>query len=264
MISFCLQGRGYSYHRYPAEAFLLLLAGIAFTGALEAPQAQTRTQARTQSPRPLWSKAVALAGLLFGTLVIGPRSIAELRRFDPADQFGVDLQADLARLGGPALDHRVQCLDLAYGCLNTLSRMQLVQASGYLYDCYLYPAAEPTRFQPEEARYRQGFEQSMARNQPLLFIVTSNDCSARTDRSYRKLARYPWLHQYLAENYTLVEEHIPAGLVRWAGRPQPPTGYRIYRLRQPAPTSPSKPHPPANPPTRSTGTSDRGTAPAPR
>ncbi len=216
--SFLVQGRGYTYHRYPSEAFLLLLAAIAFSSAV-------------QDNAERWVRATAIAGLLFGALILVPRSLVVLSRYQPTDPFADDLQADLTRLGGPALNHHVQCLDLAFGCLNGLDRMHLVQSSGFLYDCYLYPAVEPTRFLSQRERYRAAFEQAFAANTPSLIVVTSDDCRAEQDYRYRKLQRYPWLAQELAQHYTLIEDHIPYGTMRWSGAPRPPIGYRLYILR---------------------------------
>jgi hypothetical protein len=218
VFSFCLQGRGYTYHRYPSEAFLLLSLAITLTSALKQHQ-------------PRWIHGLCLAGFVFGSLIVAPRSLAVLSRYDPSDQFGVDLQADLARLGGSSMNHQVQCLDLASGCLATLQRMQLIQATGFLYDCYLYSEPESPRSITERERYRTRFIQEVTEHPPQLFIITSDNCHHTQNYDYAKLHRFPWLENDLAEHYTLIEDHIPAGLVRWNGKPQPPIGYRIYRLR---------------------------------
>ena len=75
VISYCLQGRGYPYHRYPSEAFFLLLAGLAFQKGLR--------------DRRKWVAWFAAAGLAFGSLVIVPRSLSQIRHFNwRHDEFG--------------------------------------------------------------------------------------------------------------------------------------------------------------------------------
>lgn len=127
VFSFCVQGRGYPYHRYPSEVFLLMLGGIAFTEAL-----------RHAKPEKSWNlpQLCAAAGILFAALVIVPRSLLEIMRFDGnTDTFSRNLQHDLTALSGASLNKNVQCLDMAGGCTAVLYRMRLVERSGFLYDC---------------------------------------------------------------------------------------------------------------------------------
>ena len=136
VFSFCLQGRGYPYHRYPSEVFLLALAARAFSDAL-APQVDAFKRVRAVR---FLVKTLAFAGLAFGGLVVAPRSLSEVMHFDGKhDGFAEPLSADLVGLGGPALSGNVQCLGMAGGCITTLYRMRLIESSGFLYDCYLYP-----------------------------------------------------------------------------------------------------------------------------
>ncbi len=236
VFSFCVQGRGYPYHRYPSELFLLLLASTGFT--------ETLAEVGSRRPWGGWKqwlpKGCAVAGLVFGALVVVPRSLVEIVRYEGRrDDFGQGLTADLSSLGGKGpgqldkLDKKVQCLDMAGGCVATLYRMGLVESSGFLYDCYLYPAEGTGSAGDEERdRYRDAFRAAWVRSPPELLIVSSDACGA-TAAPYSKLDRWPWLAGYLGAHYRLAAEHTPDSLQRWGGRPALPYGYRIYRFARP-------------------------------
>ncbi len=227
IFSFYVQGRGYPYHRYPSQVFLLLLAAIAFADALRSSRPANRFARACV-------KACALAGLAFGSLVLVPRSLQEVLHFSwRSDSFDHALTADLSTLGGPALSGNVQCLDMAGGCITTLYRMQLVQSTGFLYDCYLYPAQPPAAaYLDERDRDRRAFMQALLTHPPSLFIVTSDECGP-PDFLYRKLARWPWLNTWLAANYRVAREWRPTVTQSWGGRPVLPYGFRIYRRTTP-------------------------------
>ena len=230
VFSFYLQGRGYPYHRYPSEAFLLLLAGIAFTDAL---RPRTVLVAQTVRSRVAGAmlKGCAVAGLVFGALVVVPRSLVQVIHFDwHHDSFQQALRADLTSLGGPGLNGQVQCLEMAGGCITTLYGMQLVESSGFLYDCYLYPTEDQAvTHTAERDRYRRAFMSAFLAHPPRALVVSSDECGP-PDSQYRKLARWPWLEAYLDAHYRLVREHTPVTLESWGGRPALPNGYRIYWL----------------------------------
>ncbi len=226
--SYVLQGRGYPYHRYPSEAFLLLLAALAFCDALWPLPGSQRT--------PPWVRFAAIVGLSVGTFFLVPRSLQLILHFDPRDQFTSDLRAALNSQGGPALDRRVQCLDGYSGCLNTLQQMHLAESTGYLYDCYLYSVPGPTAplLLEERDRYRKSFQEAVLQHPPKLFVVSSQSCGGAVSYSYAKLGQWSWLEHYLGTQYRLIDDHVPSEQVRWGGRPQPPTGFRIYsRIREP-------------------------------
>jgi hypothetical protein len=235
IFSFFVQGRGYPYHRYPSQVFLLLLTAIAFADAL-------RPSTEHHPPRPATYavKTCAIAGLAFGSLILVPRSLQAVLHFSwRTDTFDHALTADLTTLGTPvfgipALNGNVQCLDMAGGCIATLYRLQLVQSTGFLYDCYLYPARPPaTPYLPERDRYRSAFQQALLIHPPRFFIVTSDECGP-PDLLYRKLARWPWLNTWLAANYRLAQEWRPTVTQSWGGRPILPYGFRIYQRTTPA------------------------------
>ena len=230
VFSFYLQGRGYPYHRYPSEVFLLLLAGIAFTDALRPRTVPVVQTSRSRSSR-LILQGCAGAGLVFGALVVVPRSLVQVIHFDwHHDAFQQALRADLTSLGGSGLNGQVQCLEMAGGCITTLYGMQLVESSGFLYDCYLYPTEDQAvAHTAERERYRRAFMSAFLAHPPRALVVSSDECGP-PDFQYRKLARWPWLDAYLGDHYRLVREHRPTELESWGGRPALPNGYRIYWL----------------------------------
>ncbi len=232
VFSFYLQGRGYPYHRYPSEVFLLLLAAIAFTDALRGRPAPVLPSRRAS----FILRSCAVAGLAFGALVVVPRSLAEVIRFDwRHDAFQEALRADLTSLNasglnGPPLNGNVQCLEMAGGCITTLYRMRLVQSSGFLYDCYLYPTEDQAVAHiAERDRYRRAFQAALLAHPPRALVVSSDECGP-PDFKYRKLDRWPWLAAYLGGRYKLLREYMPTTFESWGGKPARPYGYRIYRL----------------------------------
>jgi hypothetical protein len=225
LASFYLQKKGFSYHRYPSEAFLLLLAGIDFTTFLQTNPAPSQLRPHVSNrllPR------LAIAGIIIGVVFIGGGSTAHALWQDWHNQeFDTMLRADLNRLGGQSLANRVQCLDMADGCIPTLYNMRLVQATGFLYDCYMF-SAQPG---PERDHAREAFWQSITKNPPSIFVVSSNDCDPPTARpayDYKKISRWPQFNDYLNANYHLEAERIPPHMVNSGSSPSKPLGYRIY------------------------------------
>ncbi len=221
LLSFCVQGRGYAYHRYPLHFFLLLLLAWAVPGALRS----------RETPLPL--RCCALLCVLFGALAIVPRSLSAIAQYTPEiDTFDAALSSTLLQEqagvpGGPA--GRVQCLDMAGGCVTTLLRLGLPQSTGFLYDCYAVLPVAPL-FLREQQRYRSAWLGALAAHPPVLIIATSDECGP-VDHTYQKLARWPELDLLLQSRYTLTTEWRPTVEQRWAGQPVLPYGFRIYSLR---------------------------------
>ena len=211
VLSLAVQGKGYPYHRYPSEAFLLLMAALESMRALRS------------SSQP-WRMAVAVACLGFGALWLAPASLAKAAHYDWRNQeFSMMLQADLNSLDGAALSGRVQCSDTTAGCMTTLYRMQLVQSTGTLYDCYLF--ATPQTHVTSELR--ETFKRQLAQRQPDVFVVTNQEC-LHVASDYRKLSQWPEFQEYLEANYRLYAERLPTRRVTWWSQTIPPFGYRIY------------------------------------
>ncbi|MBB5327399.1 glycosyltransferase family 39 protein [Tunturiibacter gelidoferens] len=225
LASFYLQKKGFPYHRYPSEAFLLLLAGIDFTTILQTNPAPSQLRPNV-SNRLLPS--LAMAGVIIGAVFIGGGSTAHALWQDWHNQeFDTMLRADLNHLGGQSLANRVQCLDMADGCIPTLYNMRLVQTTGFIYDCYML-SAQPG---PERDHAREAFWQSITKNPPSIFVVSSNDCDPPTARpayDYKKIARWPQFNDYLNANYHLDVERIPPHMVNSGSSSSKPLGYRIY------------------------------------
>lgn len=218
--SFCVQAKAFPYHRYPLEAFLLLLIGMDAMAGLRAP---------ATSPAILraWPRAAAAAILLFTIFVLAPSWMVRARRYDwRHDDFTQTLTAHLTALGGPALSGRVQCLDMTAGCLGALYRLRLAPSTGYLYDCYFF-------HQPQNGyslRAREQFLDELRRRPPAVIVESNQNCLGEP-LAWIPADAWPEFGDWLAANYTLALQEQPAGLVRWWPVPEEPPGYRLYVLR---------------------------------
>ena len=229
VFSFCLQGKAYPYHRYPLLAFSLLLVALSLQPILAA-------RAPGKSPRLQSACACFLLG--YGALWLAPSSTAKALRYDWRSEPSLDqLQADLTQVGaqsGTALNRNVQCMDTIAGCITVLSRMQLVQSTGFLYDCYLFAPETGT---VREAM-RERFLAQIRLNPPTVFVVTDNWC-LNLPNGYQKLQQWPVFTQFLNANYAVARQRTWSGwnkrtLATW------PFGYRIY-IRKPAGGRPPAP-----------------------
>ncbi len=213
LISYLAQGKGFPYHRYPLLAFLLLLLAMDLTAALRHPGVQ---------------RLVGMVGLIFGACFLAPICLAKLSHYDGRTTEFVDaLTTDLNARGGTALTRQVQCMDTGAGCITTLNRMQLVQATGFFWDCYLLqPGEDPTL-----AHWRKQFLDQILEHPPAVFVISDQYCFTSAP-SYTKLSHWPAFAQELATGYTLSLERKwpaePPHLVRWWSQPRDPYGYRIY------------------------------------
>jgi uncharacterized metal-binding protein len=216
LISFYVQRKGYPYHRYPSEAFLLLVMSIDFTSLLK--------EARRSNSIPRW---LAWCGILVGVVVVGGGSLVHALGQDWHNrEFDSMLRADLTHLGGDSLSGHVQCLDSNDGCIPALYNMKLVQDTGFIYDCYML---SPDLDRVTEDGYRDRFWEAISRNPPSVFVGSSDEC-IKTDSLYKyeKLSRWPLLNNLLSTNYRLYADRIPPHMVNWGSSPSRPLGYRIY------------------------------------
>ena len=205
--SYILQGKGFPYHRYPTEAFLLLLIG---TLIFPLPQ------------RTTWTRNFALLTII-GALFLAPVSASIANHFDWRNQeFNRSLASNLTALG-PNLQNQIQCFDNTAGCINTLYNLQIVQATGYLYDCYAFQS-KPS---PYQDRYRHDFLATVQQAAPRILVVTDQDCFTM-NRSFTRLDRWPQFLTFVAQNYTLTTQYTPHHTVGWWRHPSPPFSYRIY------------------------------------
>ncbi len=212
-LSFWLQGRGYPYHRYPSEWFLLLLWGAVLPVGLRG--------------SPVWLRACAVCALGWSVLVIAPRSLTVVQHITPqVDPQGAAMQAALQQLGGLQLNGRVQCIDMAGGCVTALLRAQLVQSTGFLYDCYAM-APVGAAFAEEQRRYRAAWMQALTAHPPDVMIAFSDECGPRDD-SFRILAQWPKFAHLLTSRYTLRTQWNSTQTQRWGSEPELPYTFRIY------------------------------------
>ncbi len=218
LLSFLAQGRGYPYHRYPSEAFFLLLAAQAFERGLTGSRASL--------------VLLSSLGFAFGSLVIVPKSLAAIYRFTgTTDDYGAALQQELQSLGpAQSLDREVQCFDQAGGCITQLYNTRIVQGTGFLYDCYLFVTPRSASDAEEQGRYRAAFLRSFIAAAPKYLIVTSDECGLHpADFSYAKLQAWPVLAGFMADWYSPLTEWTPTRDVSWGGKPTLPYGFRIYK-----------------------------------
>ena len=85
LASFYVQRKGYPYHRYPSEAFMLLLIGIDFT----------TVSGEAEGDERRYLRRLALAGIIVGVIVIGGGSTVHALRQDARNhEFTSMLEAD--------------------------------------------------------------------------------------------------------------------------------------------------------------------------
>ena len=220
LTSFVAQGKGYPYQRYPYIAFLLILAAFAF---------QTAANSIYKPARVLGA-----AGFAFGILACAPAYLSASNRA----HWPLDAQAameSVIRAQG-TLDGEVQCIDAVSGCTDALLALHLRQATGTLYDEYLFPqtpaawgavypgfppgVALPRAVMLARERFRPTFEAH-----PPRVLIVSSWLFLEGPGDYRKLALWPWFQQYLQAHYTLKAEHS------FARAENGPLGFRVY-IRQ--------------------------------
>ena len=215
-LSYLVQQRGYPYHRYPFQVFMLLVMAIDFIQAL-----------RSAS----WVRWMGAAALVWGAVVMAPVSAVKAGRYEWRPQpFRNAMEADLLRVtrerGVASLDGRVQCLDSISGCVATLDAMGIVQSTGVMYDEFL--------FNPGGVRViddaRAGFLKDLEGKPPLVFVMSAPLFPAGPDE-YRKLDQWPEFREWLVGRYVLDAERTFTVAVREAAKAEVPLGYRIYVLK---------------------------------
>jgi hypothetical protein len=198
--SYCAQGKGFPYHRYPLVAFLFLWVSIQLVRALRVPGT---------------AAMLGYAGLAFG-LVLLPVYVSRAihKVWDPS--YMDSLSSDLNHLGGGDLSGHVQCIDMPADCDDTLYRMHLVQSTGLFYDYLVF--GSPRQRVVRDLRWR--FWQQFQKNTPRVIVVGSG--LFPYGRGYDKLASWPLFEQELQTHYYLYDDRTfrPAE----AG----PRAYRIY------------------------------------
>jgi hypothetical protein len=213
MASYYAQHKGFNYHRYPMLALLFLWVGMQFAAGLR------------EYRRPL-VQTLAVIGIVFGA-VTATLYAAKARRIEWPEQFPTALTADLDRLGGAdALQGKVQCLYTMAECDTTLYRMKIVQATGLMYDFFLFQkdGARPVR----DAR---NYFWNQIQADPPRVIVVGRGAFPRGPLEYDKLAAWPAFADFLRDNYLIVDQQK---LPRSEGGP---LGFRLYVRRDMLPAA---------------------------
>lgn len=217
LVSYFQQGKGFLHHRYAFVAFLLLLIGIELTQALR---------------ETGWRLAVAVAALLAVAFLYVPWSLRAIQRSRPDSLVTLGMMADLdhfsASLMGQnaALQGRVQCLDLVYGCLNALYHEGLVENTGFTGDLII--------FDPDDGEARREHRATwsrLARRDPADILLMSNEYF-QGENGYTRVANWPQYQRYLAANYRMAAERsFPAETLPASTDPRIMHGYRVYVRR---------------------------------
>ncbi len=225
LLCFLVQGKAYPYQRYPYVAFLLLFLGVEFSFAV-----------RRQTPA---LRLVGAAGFVFGVLFCAPsflRGAARAQWHTPVRAMEAAIRAEAGgNLKHP--DGQVQCLDVVSGCTDALLHLHLREATGTIYDEFLFPQT-PSRWglpytgpvpgapvPRAVALGRANFQAELERGTPPRLILLSAWLFPQGPGDYRELALWPWFERYLREHYTLrSEQSFPRA-------ENGPMGFRVYVRR---------------------------------
>ena len=217
LFSYFQQHTGSLHHRYMFGTFLLLLAGIEFMRALR------------QRGWRLW---ISLAAILAVALVYVPYSLRAIARSKPDSAVTLGMMADLDRIAAglpgskAALQGRVQCLDLVYGCFNALYHERLVENTGFMGDLIIFDPQDSEARREHRATWAR-----LARRDPADVLLVSNEYF-QGENSYARLANWPQYAHYLAADYRLVAERsFPDETTPPSTDPRVKHGYRVYVRR---------------------------------
>ena len=201
-LCYLLQLRGFNYHRYPFAACVLL--GMALL-----------------VPRLLavrgWLYGCGV-GLLIYCAVLCPLFLqAGLKRPRTAPAELLALESDLR---GDAGEETYQCVDTIGGCINALVDLHRSQATGEMYDEFLFHRALPPALQEQ----RSQFLVQLTAHPPAKIIVMSG-LFPEIRSGYEKLAQWPDFQRWLGACYSLEMDRTFPGQL-----PSEEVGYRIFRL----------------------------------
>ena len=182
-LSYLIQRKGYTYHRYPFMAFMLLWFAIESAIAIKAKG---------------WRRSSGVLALAVMILAVLPPRVNRLRHErHNANPLADQLESDLLRLGGSSLQNRVQCLDMVTGCYRALYRLGLVQSTGFMGDLVL--------FAPRDGNvvpyYRKIFWDDIHNNPPQVIVLSSERFGVKY--SFDKLNAWPEFRDYLNSAYRL-------------------------------------------------------------
>jgi hypothetical protein len=228
LLSFVMQGKGYPYQRYPYVVFLFLFAALEFASAVGS------------SRKPL--RIAGVVGFAFGVLFCAPaylRGVAKARWSMPVSEMETAIRAQASGDTGRdvrGLDGQVQCLDVVSGCTDALLHLHLREATGTIYDEFLFPQTPsgwgipytgPAPGAPASPAVLIGqgrFRAELLKHSPRVLIVSAW-LFPQGPGDYRELALWPWFDAYLREHYTLVSQQS------FARAENGPLGFRVYRWK---------------------------------
>ncbi len=212
-LSYIAQHKGFWHHRYTLLVFFYLLAGLEVFCALG---------------RRSWLRVVAAAALLLILVGSVPRSLPLAGKWQGSSDLEMALERDFAELGGPtALDDKVQCFDLVYGCLNALYHQGIVENTGFTGDLLFFSPRPGAATNYYRERYWR-----LERQDPPSVMVLSNQELLQTN-NYDRVERWPEFADYLRANFTEVverrfEHEAEATHVARVVPVRDQDGYRIY------------------------------------
>ena len=213
-VCFWMQHKGYPYQRYPYMPFLLLWVALECTATLR----QSGTILRL----------LGTAGILYGVLSAAPACLRVAMQAHWDELYLAPMEQDLRKVAGSpgiaSLDGRVQCIDTISGCISFLYRVHLTQATGTLYDEFLFPPlAASGAVPPVVAQAQQQFLDELRKNPPEVIIV-SPWLFTEGPGKYEKLKRWPAFEQMLGRYSLLDERSFPR-------TQNGPLGFRMYVRR---------------------------------
>lgn len=213
-LSYVAQHKGFSHHRYTLLVFFYLLAGLEVFRALG---------------QRGWPRVVAAAALLLILVGSVPRLLPIAGGWAASSDLEVALEQDLTRLGGAAaLQDKVQCFDMLYGCLNALYHQDIVENTGFTGDL-LFFSPKPGA---ATAYYRERYWRMERQDAPSVIVLSNLELLHKNN--YDRVERWPEFAAYLRANFTeVVERRFPheAGSTHFTGARMPieaQDGYRIY------------------------------------
>ena len=206
-VSYFMQGKGLTYHRYMIVLFVLLWVGWELSEAMHRENLRSR-----------WT---AVAGVVLLYLVVAPyyvRLMQSSPHTSPEEFFPLPfkLQSDLVHLGGDTLQRQVLCLDMINGCFDALYRLRLVQNTGATGDMLLFAPTDDFAVD-----YYRNWFMERDREDPANVVVLESEWYQHQTPSFDKLDAWPAYEAYLQRQYIpVIERHFGDGV----GSP----AYRIY------------------------------------
>jgi hypothetical protein len=204
LLSYIAQGKGLPYQRYPFLATSLVLIFLTFSKA---------------SISHKFPYVLSILGLLYASFWLAPRCNRTVRSFDKIAPFQEALSGDLRALD---FGRKVQCLDTYGGCVNTLYDLRIPQATGYLYDCYLFGRESSIR-----DTYRTDFLQAFLSARPETVVVTNDRCFDPT-KSFDRILEWPELSNELDRDYVVSSKWQSQKAYRSWSRAETPNSYKVY------------------------------------